>query len=80
VSGIAAPEPRIMVTVIGLDPDAVRVVDARHPRSDVDIVRVELGDVHLAGPLRVMAQVLARAAEGITDIEAARRGRDGIAT
>jgi hypothetical protein len=80
VSGIAAPEARIMVTVLGLDPDAVRVVDARHTRSDVDVVRIELGDVHLAGPLHTMALVLARAAEGITAIEAARRGPEGMAT
>ena len=46
--------------------------DAGRSGSDVDVVRVELGDVHIAGPLRTMALVLARAAEGVTAIEAAR--------
>jgi len=49
------------------------VVDARRSGSDVDVVRIELGDVHIAGPLHTMALVLARAAEGVTAIEAARR-------
>jgi hypothetical protein len=40
------------------------VVDARSPGSDVDVMRIELGDVHVAGPLHTMAFVLARAAEG----------------
>jgi hypothetical protein len=62
-----------MVTVLGLGPDAVRVVDARRSGSAVDVVRVELGDVHLAGPLAVMASVLGRAAEGVAAIDAARR-------
>lgn len=74
MSGIAAPEPRILVTVLGLTPDHVRVYDARRSGSDVDVVRVEFGDVHIAADLHTMAVILARAAEGVTDIEAARRG------
>jgi hypothetical protein len=73
-SGIAGPEPRIMVTVLGLDPGAVQVVDARRSGVDVDVVRVELADVHLAGPLHVMARVAARAVEGLAAVEAARAG------
>jgi hypothetical protein len=49
------------------------VIDARRSGSEVDVVRVELGDVHVAGPLHAMALVLARAVEGVTAIEAARR-------
>jgi len=48
-------------------------VVTRRSGSDVDVVRIELGDVHIAGPLHTMALVLARAAEGVTAIEAARR-------
>jgi hypothetical protein len=73
-TGIAAPEPRIMVTVLGLTAEHVRVVDARRSGSDVDVVRVELGDVHFAGDLHTMTAVLARAAEGLVDIDAGRRG------
>jgi hypothetical protein len=65
-----------MVTVLGLDPDAVTVVDASG--VGVDVVRVELGDVHLAGPLHTLTQVLARAADGLAAIDAARRaGTEG---
>jgi hypothetical protein len=74
VSGIVAPEPRVMVTVLGLTVDHVRVVDARRTRSAPDLVRVELGEVHLTGDLHTMALVIARVTEGLTDIEAARRG------
>jgi hypothetical protein len=74
VSGIATPEPRIMVTVLGLTPDDVRVVDARRSRSEQDIVRVELGDVHIAGDLRTIALVLERASVGLVEIEGARKG------
>jgi hypothetical protein len=79
VTGIAAPEPRILVTVLGLTPDRVRVVDARRTGAEVDVVRVEFGDVHVAGDLHTIAVVLARAAERVTDIEAARRGAEGSA-
>jgi hypothetical protein len=72
-TGIAAPEPRVMVSVLGLTAEHVRVVDARRSGSDVDVVRIELGDVHIAGPLHALALVLAKAAEGVTEIEAARR-------
>jgi hypothetical protein len=72
-TGIAAPAPRVYVTVLGVGPEDVRVVDGRHLGSDVDVVRVELGDVHIAGPLHTMGLVLARAAEGVTAIEVARR-------
>jgi hypothetical protein len=72
--GIAAPEPRILVTVLGPDPDDVRVVDAGRAHAETDLVRVEIGDVHLAGPLRLMAQMVERAAQGLVEIEA---GRDG---
>jgi hypothetical protein len=68
-----------MVTVLGLTPDHVRVVDARRSRSAPDVVRVELGEIHLTGDLHTMALVLARAAEGITAIEAARRGSGWMA-
>jgi hypothetical protein len=73
VSGIVAPEPRVMVTVLGLTTDHVRLVDARRTRSAPDTVRVELGEVHLTGDLHTMALVIARVAEGLTEIEAARR-------
>jgi hypothetical protein len=66
--GIAAPEPRVMVTVLGVGPDDVSVIDARRAHSDVDMVRVELGDVHFAGPLRVMVAV----------VESARNGGEGL--
>ena len=72
-TGIAAPAPRVYVTVLGVGPEDVRVVDARRSGSDVDIVRIEVGDVHIAGPLHRVALVLAKAAEGVTAIEAARR-------
>jgi hypothetical protein len=72
-TGIAAPAPRVYVTVLGVGPEDVRVVDARRSGNDVDVVRIELGDVHIAGPLHTMTLVLARAAEGVTAIEAARR-------
>jgi hypothetical protein len=80
VSGIAAPEPRVMVTVIGLTVEHVRVVDARRTRSAPDMVRVELGEVHLTGELHQMALVIARATAGLVDIETARRGPEGMAT
>jgi hypothetical protein len=72
--GIAAPAPRIMVTVLGVDPDVVRVFDARRAHSDTDVVRVEFGDCHLAGPLRLMTQVIERAALELVQIEQARNG------
>jgi hypothetical protein len=62
-----------MVTVLGVTVEHVRVVDARRAGTTVDIVRVELGDVHVAGPAHTMALVLARAAEGVAAVEAARR-------
>jgi hypothetical protein len=68
-----------MVTVLGLTVDHVRVVDARRTRSAPDMVRVELAEVHLTGDLHTMALVVARAAEGLVDIEAARRGPEGMA-
>jgi hypothetical protein len=74
MTGIAAPDPRVMVNVLGLTPDAVRVVDARRSRSDLDIVRIELADVHLAGDLRTMTAVLERTSLGLVQIEGARNG------
>ena len=53
---------RVYMTVLSVTPEDVRVVDARRSGSDVDVVRIELGDVHIAGPLRQIALVLARAA------------------
>jgi hypothetical protein len=73
-NGIAAPEPRVMVTVLGLTADDVRVVDARQSRSEVDVVRVELGDVHVAGDLHTMRQVAERIIEGLTQLNDARNG------
>jgi hypothetical protein len=72
VSGVAAPEPRVLVTVLGLSPDDVRVVDARRSGSDVDVVRIELGDVHLAGDLRTMQRVVSRVLDGLADVVTAR--------
>jgi hypothetical protein len=74
-NGIAAPAPRVMVTIIGLTADDVRVVDARRSRSEVDVVRVELGDVHMAGDLHTVAQVVARIAEQLDAIANARGGQ-----
>jgi hypothetical protein len=74
-NGIAAPEPRTMVTVLGLTVDHVHVIDARQSRSEVHVVRVELGDVHVAGDLHTMRQVVARVAEGLEVIADARNGR-----
>jgi hypothetical protein len=72
--GIAAPEPRIMVTVLGVGPDDVRVFDARQAHSETDLVRIEFGDVHLAGPLRLMLAVIETAALALVEIESARNG------
>jgi hypothetical protein len=55
----------------------VRVVDARRSRSEVDVVRVELGDCHVAGDLHTMRQVVARIAE---QLDAIANARDGQAT
>jgi hypothetical protein len=75
MTGIAAPEqPRIMVSVIGISPDLVRVFDARRSRADVDMVRVELGDRHIAGDLRMMNLVVERMALALVEIERARNG------
>jgi hypothetical protein len=74
-NGIAAPELRVMVTVLGVTVAHVRVIDARQSRSEVDVVRVELGDVHVAGDLYTMQQVVARVAQGLADIADARNGR-----
>jgi hypothetical protein len=71
--GIAAPVPVVYVTVLGLTADDVVVRDAG---TDPDVVRVEIGTVHLAGPLAVMAQVVARAADGLAAVEADRQGTD----
>jgi hypothetical protein len=35
--GIAAPEPRVMVTVLGVGPDDVWVFDARQAHSETDL-------------------------------------------
>jgi hypothetical protein len=75
-TGIAAPEPRVMVTIIGLTVDHVRVVDTHTTRSAPDMVRVELGEVNVTGELHTMALVVARVAEGLAAIEAARSGGD----
>jgi hypothetical protein len=37
-------------------------------------VRIEFGDVHLAGPLRLMLAVIEKAALALVDIERARNG------
>jgi hypothetical protein len=66
-----------MVTVLGVDPDAVRVVDARRSRSETDLVRVEFGDVHLAGQLRMMTLVIEKAALALVGIERARNRGSG---
>lgn len=75
-NGIAAPEARIMVTVLGLTADDVHVTDTRRTGSTTDLVRVEFGDVHLAGDLRTVQQVVARAADGLAKVERARIGPD----
>jgi hypothetical protein len=69
-----------MVTVLGLTTDHVRVVDARRTGSVSDTVRVEFGDVHIVGELHQMSLVIARVAQGLVEIETARRGPQGIAT
>jgi hypothetical protein len=74
VSGIAAPAPVVYVTVLGLSPDDVVVRDAG---TDPDVVRVEIGTVHIAGPLRMMLAVLDRIADGVTDVELARQQGSG---
>jgi hypothetical protein len=63
-----------MVSVIGISPDLVRVFDARRSRSDVDMVRVELGDLHIAADLRTMNLVVERMALALVEIERARNG------
>jgi uncharacterized hydantoinase/oxoprolinase family protein len=73
---IVSPDARIMVSVLGADPDSIRVVDARRSHSDTDLVRVEIGEVHFAGPLRLMVAVIERAALGLMQVEQARNGRD----
>ncbi len=78
MTGIAAPEPQITVTVLGLTVDHVRVVETRRTRSDIDVVRVTLADVTLAGPLHQLQLVVAKAAEGLVEVEAARRGPEGM--
>jgi hypothetical protein len=74
-NSIAAPEPRTMTTVLGLTAEHVRVVDVRRSRGDVDVVRVELGDCHIAGDLHTIAQVVARIAEQLDAIANARGGQ-----
>jgi hypothetical protein len=58
----------------------VTVVDARRTRSAPDLVRVEPGEIHLSGDLHTMAAVVGRAAQGLAEIETARRGPEGMAT
>jgi uncharacterized hydantoinase/oxoprolinase family protein len=74
MTSIAAPDPRVMVSVLGMTADLVRVVDSRSTRGDRDLVRVEFGDVHLAGDLRTLNLILERAALGLVQIERARNG------
>jgi hypothetical protein len=74
VTGIAAPEPRVMVTCLGVSPDLVRVVDVRRSRSDVDQVRIEIGDVYLVGDLRSLTLVVERISMGLMEIEGSRNG------
>ncbi|HEY6415681.1 MAG TPA: hypothetical protein VIX41_05575 [Acidimicrobiales bacterium] len=71
MSGIAAPAPVVYVTVLGSGPDDVTVRDVG---THAGVVRVELGTEHIAGPLDVVARVLARAA----DVEAARLEGDPL--
>lgn len=74
MTGIAAPEPRVMVTCLGVSPDLVRVVDVRRSRSDVDQVRIEIGDVYLVGDLRSLTLVVERISMGLMEIEGSRNG------
>ena len=74
-NGIAAPEPRVMVTVLGVTVDHVRVFDARRSASETDLVRVEFGDVHVAGELHTMQQVVERVAQALQQVADGRNGR-----
>jgi hypothetical protein len=63
-----------MVTCLGVSPDLVRVVDVRRSRSDVDQVRIEIGDVYLVGDLRSLTLVVEKISFGLVEIEGSRNG------
>lgn len=73
-----------MIVTAWPSPAQVRVVEHRRTIGEIDQCSVELGDdagcaVALYGTLRDLVVVMTQVTEGLVEIEAARRGPEGMA-